>query len=114
MNTAKPDSRLPWRVVEVEGFFEIWTREDNTPGSRNNYMIADNIQDKSEAQRLCDCHTACSGMADPAKEIAALRKALEIILACATPVSTLPWEKTPVRNMDAIAAQARAALKRAQ
>lgn len=46
-----------------------------------------------------------------------LYRALEVISAMATPVSTLPWEKTlPIdfaKTMDAIAVQARAALAKA-
>lgn len=41
---------LPWRVVESsEGTFEVWTREDHAPGSRNNYAIAIGIQSRDEA-----------------------------------------------------------------
>lgn len=46
------DSRLPWRVVNADGIWEVWTRQDNTPGSRNNYMIAGSIQTEAEAIKL--------------------------------------------------------------
>lgn len=43
-----------WRVVRAEDApcFEIWTARDETPGSRNNYVIADGIQLESEAFKL--------------------------------------------------------------
>lgn len=48
---------------------------------------------------------------------AALLAALGVILAQATPVQTLPWEKTPVvglaKTLDAIARQASAAIAQA-
>ncbi len=55
-NTPKPASMSlrPWRVVAaLDGVtFEVWTRDDGTPGSRNNFAIATGIQDEAEAQLL--------------------------------------------------------------
>lgn len=52
--TPKPDSRLPWRVVcdEPNAVWQVWTRFDDSLGSRNNYMIAGNIQNEDEAHVL--------------------------------------------------------------
>ena len=46
------DSRFPLRVVAwrtPDSMWEIWTREDDTPGSLNNYCIAGDIQSAEEA-----------------------------------------------------------------
>jgi len=48
----RQDSRLPWRWVFEEGHWTVWTRADDTPGSQNNYVIADNIQEESEAKLI--------------------------------------------------------------
>lgn len=42
----------PWRVVPaLDGLtFEVWTQEDNTPGSRNNFAVASGIQDERDAR----------------------------------------------------------------
>lgn len=51
--TPKPDSRLPWRVVQdPEGFLQVWTAFDETLGSRNNYVICDSIQTSEEAELI--------------------------------------------------------------
>lgn len=48
-----PDSRLPWRIVKTdEGLFQVWTRYDDSLGSRNNYVIADDIQGYDDAVLL--------------------------------------------------------------
>lgn len=53
MNTKPQSTREPWRIVKTDsGTFEIWTRYDDTPGSRN-YVIAADIQDEREANRIC-------------------------------------------------------------
>lgn len=48
----KNTTRQPWRVVASEGFWQVWTAYDSTPGSRNNYVIADGIQSEEEANLI--------------------------------------------------------------
>lgn len=48
-----PDLRLPWRAYQAStGFWEVWTRQNDEPGNRNNYAIAVGIQDEAEANLL--------------------------------------------------------------
>lgn len=53
-HTAGPLASLrPWRVEQSpEGFWQVWTARDETPGSRNNYVIADGIQSEDEARLI--------------------------------------------------------------
>lgn len=49
MNT----STKPWRVVaNEEGHWEVWTKLDATPGSRNNWIVADLIQTRKDAETI--------------------------------------------------------------
>ena len=48
----RQSSRLPWRVVETDAGYEVWTRDDDTPGSQNNYVVAGEIQFRSEARLI--------------------------------------------------------------
>lgn len=48
MNT----STFPWRVVNDGECWQVWTARNETPGSRNNYVIADGIQSREEALQL--------------------------------------------------------------
>lgn len=48
-NTDQATAR-PWRIVQAQqGYWQIWSAYDDSPGSRNNYVIADGIQSKDEA-----------------------------------------------------------------
>lgn len=51
-----PPQLMPWRVVEAEDqTFEVWTRADDSIGSRNNYAIATGIQFHCEAELIVKC-----------------------------------------------------------
>ena len=64
-------SRLPWRVQKnADGFYEVWTRLDETPGSMNNYVVAAEIQFPEEAELIASAP-------DLAAENKRLREALE-------------------------------------
>lgn len=53
MTTQAKPILTPWRVVQSRtGSFQIWTKYDDAPGSRNNYVVADGIQSESEAHLL--------------------------------------------------------------
>jgi hypothetical protein len=43
-----------WRIVPPteNSAWQVWTAEDETPGSQNNYVIADDIQAEDEARLL--------------------------------------------------------------
>lgn len=43
----------PWRAVQSEeGFWQVWTAQDDTLGSKNNYVIAGEIQREDEARAI--------------------------------------------------------------
>lgn len=43
----------PWRVEwSEESAWQAWTARDETPGSMNNYVIAEHIQNEDEARLL--------------------------------------------------------------
>ena len=55
----------PWRVGEDPGGnAAVWTRHDPAAGSRNNWMIAEGIQDEREALRIVNCVNACAHISD--------------------------------------------------
>lgn len=81
MNTHHTDSRLPWRVVQsVEGFWQVWTAQNNEPGSRNNYVIADGIQTEAETRLI----SAAPDL------LAALQACLEIVRGSAEMPHPMP------------------------
>jgi hypothetical protein len=85
---TRPDSRLPWRVVFYEGFWQVWTRQNDTPGNRNNYVIADGIQTEAEAYLiaaaptlLAACNSVCNSWESGRLDVAAQECAVAIIKA---------------------------------
>lgn len=45
---------FPLRVVQMDSGFELWTRLDLLPGSRNNFALVGGIQHETEARRICE------------------------------------------------------------
>lgn len=45
----------PWRVGDLsdqESPQQVWSRYDDTPGSRNNFVVADDIQSEADARLI--------------------------------------------------------------
>lgn len=72
-------SLTPWRIVNDIGSFSVWTRQDDTPGSRNNFVITDGIQDEQQARLIAaapELLAELSATADLAYEL--MQRAQEI------------------------------------
>lgn len=48
-------SMFPLEVVpEREGWCQIWTRKDDTPGSMNCFAVIEGIQHRADAEAICE------------------------------------------------------------
>lgn len=101
---TKQDSRLPWRVqrnADINSTLDVWTRWDDTPGSRNNYAVAEFIQDENDALLI-----ACAP---------GLLSALESVLRhLVTPAGFPDKGKGRTEQQQAIFDQARSIIARAK
>lgn len=62
--SLQQSSRLPWRAqLGADGFWEVWTRADDTPGSQNNYVVAGEIHEQTEAELLASAPTTAAELA---------------------------------------------------
>lgn len=43
---------------DEDGLWEVWTKYDSTPGSKNNYVVAGEIQTFEEAKLFCNAPEA--------------------------------------------------------
>lgn len=96
-----------WQWEEFDHGFCLITQDKGRGLDNDVDMICQGYMGKENAALIASAPRL-------ARENTALRHQLEIILAMATPVATLPWEKTPVTNLaklaDAIKRQAALAL----
>lgn len=54
----------PWRLVRApEGHWQVWTKHDPTPGSKNNFVVADGIQSEDDAQLIAQAPLVAAQLA---------------------------------------------------
>lgn len=64
---------LPFRLVQGEASWEVWSPKDDAPGSMNNFVVADGIQDSEDAAFIVKAVNAHEEL------VAACKQALKVV-----------------------------------
>lgn len=77
MNTPTPDYNEPWSIQEGHLSTSLFDGKGAYFADIHELVGEDSSVAWAKAGRIIACVNACAGMADPAKEIAAMREAIQ-------------------------------------